>query len=215
MLRCGNTSSFKRPGNLKRHILDIHQNRSSTFINHKPGAQRRRTNPLIAETSSPTPMDLTYAPPTPPLPALAPPIATPTLMPFLSCTASPTVADRYLKVPVRDQEDQSRSAKETGGTAQNLMKDESLVVIGGQAAGKEEEEAGSEAEADRKEAEEAELDGEGQTRARASRGLQDKKGKGKQGTGGVAVKGTASRKKEEETGAGRGRGKKGKGKARG
>ena len=36
---------------------------------------------------------------------------------LLNCTASPTVADRYLKVPVRDQEDQSRSAKETGGTA--------------------------------------------------------------------------------------------------
>ena len=91
MLRCGNKtaagedcpSSFKRPGNLKRHILDIHQNRSSTFLNHKPGAQPRRTNSLIEKTSTPAFIDLTYAPPKPPLPALAPPIATPTLKPLM------------------------------------------------------------------------------------------------------------------------------------
>ena len=73
-------STFKSPGNLKRHICDIHQNQSITFISCNPGSQKRRTKHPITQSLTPTPEDQTYAPSASPLLTFGLWVATPTLI---------------------------------------------------------------------------------------------------------------------------------------
>ena len=80
MHRCGKktasgedcSSTFTKPGNLKRHVRDIHQNRSTIFIDCNPGARRRRTRHPVAERPSPPLRDTTCVSSLPSPPTLAP-----------------------------------------------------------------------------------------------------------------------------------------------